>query len=62
MAVTEELEPWVERVIDRALLKHAQRCTLRPRVRRLEIALAFLVGTGLIGTGLFGLLKLLGGP
>ena len=30
--VTEPLEPWVERVIDRALLRHQQKCPLAIRV------------------------------
>ena len=53
MAVTEELEPWVARVIDTALLKHMTQCPVAERVRRLELRfvtlVALLVGSGIVG-------------
>lgn len=53
MAVTEEFEPWVSRVIDVALLKHMAQCPVAGRVRNLEIRfvtlVACLVGSGIIG-------------
>ena len=51
--ITEPLEPWVERVIDRALLRHAQSCPLAPRVTRLEIRISALIGF-MVGSGLLG--------
>jgi len=51
--VTEPLEPWVERVIDRALLKHQQKCPLFGRVRKIEIRLSALIGF-MLGSGLLG--------
>ncbi|MCX5676445.1 MAG: hypothetical protein NTX87_15700 [Planctomycetota bacterium] len=51
--VTEPLEPWVERVIDRALLKHMQTCPVALRVAKIEIRLSALVGF-MLGSGLLG--------
>ncbi|MCX5671139.1 MAG: hypothetical protein NTU94_07465 [Planctomycetota bacterium] len=54
--VTEPLEPWVERVIDRALLKHERRCVeqgLGRRLRVVEVRIAWLVGY-MVGSGLLG--------
>ena len=51
--VKEPLEPWLERIIDRALLKHAAQCPVRDRVTKLEIRvasfIAFMAGSGLLG-------------
>lgn len=42
--ISEALEPWVERIIDRALLKHEISCPLKPRMRTLELRFATLLG------------------
>jgi len=51
--VTEPLEPWVERVIDRALLKHMQTCPVATRVMKIELRLSALIGF-MVGSGLLG--------
>jgi hypothetical protein len=51
--VIEPLEPWVERVIDRALLKHMQTCPLAARVLKIELRLSALIGF-MLGSGLLG--------
>jgi len=52
-AVTEPLEPWVERVIDRALLKHMYTCPVAVRVTKIEIRLSALIGF-MLGSGMLG--------
>lgn len=55
--VSEPMEAWVERVIDRALLRHEQSCRLTDRVARNELRIerliGFMIGSGAIG-GLIG--------
>jgi hypothetical protein len=52
-AVTEPLEPWVERVIDRALLKHMYTCPVAVRVTKIELRLSALIGF-MLGSGMLG--------
>jgi len=58
--ITEPLDEWVERLIDRALLKHQARDPLVGRVTKLEIRLArmvgYMAGAGAVGGFLAGLL------
>ena len=63
---TEPLDEWVERVIDRALAKHALLCPLFGRVRKLEgrwlLGLGMLIGSGILtGGAVAALVKVLGG-
>ena len=51
--ITEPLEPWIERVIDRALLKHQHKCPVAARVTKIEIRLSALIGF-MLGSGLLG--------
>ena len=54
--ITEPLEPWLERIIDRALLKHERHCwehgigahVVRIRIR-LGILVGFMAGSGVLG-------------
>ena len=58
--VSEPLEPWVERIIDRSLLRHQATCpvpnqikTVAERVQLVEIRFAYLVGY-MVGSGVVG--------
>jgi hypothetical protein len=56
ITINEPLEPWVEKVIDRALLLHEKRCwDSGPGsvVRRVELRWAYLAGC-LAGSGIIG--------
>ena len=62
--VTEELEPWVKRVIKETLVEHSVECPLHDRVTRLELSFAKAVGmavgagaTGGVVVQLIGMLK-----
>ncbi len=64
--ITEPLDEWVERVIDRALDKHIASCPLSHRVRAVEMRMSsligYMVGSGVVsGAGVMGVMKLLGG-
>ena len=64
--ITEPLEEWAEKLIDRALLKHEARCPVVGRVQRLEVRFAallgYMVGSGLVGGVLgAGLIRLIFG-
>ena len=52
-SITEPVDAWVERVIDRALLKHEKRCPLREPMARLQQRFAYVVGF-VIGSGIIG--------
>ena len=51
--VTEELEPWVKRVIRETLAEHAADCPLHDRVTRLELSFSKAVGMA-VGAGAMG--------
>ena len=57
---TEPMSEWVERLIDRALLKHAACDPLVGRVQNLEVRLArmvgYMTGAGAVGGVLAGLI------
>lgn len=59
-------ERWVEELINRVVAQHTVQCPVAPRVGRLEIRMAVLVGY-MIGSGVIGgaaggmLFKLIGG-
>ena len=59
--ISEPLDEWVERVIDRALLKHAASCPVSHRVTKLELRfaafIAFMLGSGLVGGAIGSLLS-----
>jgi hypothetical protein len=50
---TEELEPWVVRIIETTVLKHQLKCPLVDRVRIIELKLSYLLGY-LLGAGVIG--------
>jgi len=47
------LEQWAKNLVDHALTEHTARCPLVDRVQKLEVrmvtAIAFMVGSGLLG-------------
>ena len=53
LTVAEPLDVWAEKLIDRALAKHANSCKLRERVEKLEVKLSTLIGF-MAGSGLLG--------
>ncbi|HUX01406.1 MAG TPA: hypothetical protein VMY35_10555 [Phycisphaerae bacterium] len=59
--ISEPLDEWVERVIDRALLKHAASCPVSHRVTKLElrfaVLVAFMLGSGVVGGAIGSLLS-----
>ena len=63
--ITEELEPWVTRIIRGTVDQHILHCPVAPRVAKLELRFGILVGY-MLGAGFIGgagsalLIKLLG--
>lgn len=50
---TEDLEPWVERIIEKTIMKHQMQCPLFDRVRLVEMRFAYLLGY-MVGAGVIG--------
>ena len=62
--ITEELEPWVQRIIDETVSRHIIQCPNHDRITRLELSFSKAVGmavgagaTGGVVVQLIGLLK-----
>jgi hypothetical protein len=51
--VTEDIEPWVRRIVQYTVTEHAEKCAVRGRVERLElkvyVMVAMMLGSGGVG-------------
>ncbi|MBW2561862.1 MAG: hypothetical protein JRE40_13545 [Deltaproteobacteria bacterium] len=50
---TEDLEPWVRRIITATIMKHQIECPVPKRLAELEVRTGFLIGY-MIGSGIIG--------
>jgi hypothetical protein len=51
--ITEELEPWVQRIIDETVSRHIIQCPNHDRITRLELSFSKAVGMA-VGAGAMG--------
>ena len=51
--ITEELEPWVQRIIDETVARHIIQCPNHDRITRLELSFSKAVGMA-VGAGAMG--------